>query len=66
MYMCDSPYLLKCYDVYENEDLKVLIIEYCNGSTLQAEIDEKRHIPEKEAWIIVKHIMNGLMVGSYL
>ena len=26
MYMCDSPYLLKCYDVYENEDLKVLII----------------------------------------
>lgn len=39
MYMCDSPYLLKCYDVYENEDFKVMVIEYCNGKTLQAEIE---------------------------
>ena len=38
MYMCNSPYLLKCYDVFENEDLKVMMIEYCNGQTLQAEI----------------------------
>ena len=47
MYMCDSPYLLKCFNVYQNEDLKILIIEYCNGKTLQAEIDEKKRIPEK-------------------
>lgn len=47
MYMCDSPFLLKCYDVYENSDLKVLIIEFCNGKTLQDEIDEKKRIPEK-------------------
>jgi hypothetical protein len=46
MYACDSPFLLKCYDVYENDDLKILIIEYCNGKTLQAEIDEKKKIPE--------------------
>lgn len=45
MYMCDSPYLLKCYDVYENEDLKILFVEYCNGQTLQAEIDSKKRIP---------------------
>jgi len=46
MYMCNSPYLLKCYDVFENEDLKVMVIEYCNGETLQAEIDKKKRIPE--------------------
>lgn len=64
--MCNSPYLLKCYDLYENEDLKVLIIEYCNGKTLQAEIDEKKRIPESEAWSILKQIINGLIVGVCL
>jgi serine/threonine protein kinase len=62
MYECESPYLLKCFDVYENKDLKVLIIEYCNGKTLKAEIDERKRIPENEAWVILKHIINGLMV----
>jgi len=44
MQMCNSPYLLKCYDVYENADLKVLILEYCNGKTLQEEVDERGKI----------------------
>jgi serine/threonine protein kinase len=38
MYQCNSPNLVKCYDVFRNEDLKVLVLEYCNGGTLQAEI----------------------------
>ena len=59
--MCNSPHLIKFYDVYRNKELKVLVIEYCNGNTLQKEIDEKRRIPEKEAVIITKHIINGLM-----
>ena len=34
MAICDSPHILKCYDVYENEDLIVMMIEYCNEGTL--------------------------------
>ena len=62
MYQCDSPNLIKCFDVYRNEDLKVMAIEYCNGKTLQAEIDEKRRIPEAEAVMIAKHVIVGMMV----
>ena len=46
MYICDSENLLKCYDVYENEDLKLIVIQYCNGETLQAEINRRGRIPE--------------------
>lgn len=35
MYQFNSPNLMKCYDVFRNDDLKVLILEYCNGPTLQ-------------------------------
>jgi serine/threonine protein kinase len=35
MYQFNSRNLIKCYDVYRNDDLKILILEYCNGSTLQ-------------------------------
>jgi len=35
MYQCDSDHLIKCYDVYSNQDLKLMMIEYCNGTTLQ-------------------------------
>lgn len=31
MMLCDSPNLIKCYDIYENKDLKILIMEYCDG-----------------------------------
>ena len=58
---CDSPHLLKLYDVYSNKDLKVMIMEYCNGKTLQQEINEKVTLEEAEAMMISKHIINGLM-----
>ena len=45
MHMCSSPYLMKCHQAYENEDLKVMILEFCEGNTLQAEIEQKKRIP---------------------
>jgi serine/threonine protein kinase len=63
MFECNSPNLIKCLDVYRNDDLKVLVLEYCSGATLQKEIDDKRRIPEKEAIEIIKHLINGLMVS---
>lgn len=47
MYQCNSPYLIKCLDVYRNDDLKVIVTEYCNGKTLQAEINEKKRLSEQ-------------------
>ena len=29
MMKCNSEHLLKCYDIYENKDLKILVMEYC-------------------------------------
>ena len=31
----DSPHILKCYESFENSDLKLMIIEYCNEGTLK-------------------------------
>jgi serine/threonine protein kinase len=31
MMMCDSNNVVKCYDVYQNNNLKVIVMEYCNG-----------------------------------
>ena len=41
MAICDSPYLIKCLDVYENDDLKIIIMEFCNGGTLESYIKDK-------------------------
>lgn len=46
MQKCNSENLIKCYDVYENKSLKIMVIEYCNGGTLDDEIKSKGRIPE--------------------
>jgi len=38
MQQCDSINLLKCFEIFENEDLKILVIEYCDGLTLAEEL----------------------------
>lgn len=63
MRICNSPNLVKCYDVYENEELKLMMLEYCNGGSLQDYIDRKGRITEKEAILIFKQILNGIAVN---
>ena len=62
MRICNSPNLVKCYDVYENEELKLMMLEYCNGGSLQDYIDRKTRLSEKEAILIFKQILNGIAV----
>lgn len=62
MMLCNSDNVIRCFDVYENKSLKIMIIEFCNGGTLQSEIDVKKRIPEKEAILILKQIINGIAV----
>lgn len=58
--LCNSENLIKCFDIYENKSLKIMVIEYCNGGTLQQEIRNKHRIPEKQAILILKQIINGI------
>lgn len=46
MTACNSPNLVKCLDVYENADLKIIVTEYCNGGTLFDFIEQKKRVPE--------------------
>jgi serine/threonine protein kinase len=45
MAMCNNLNLVKCYDVYENDDLKIIVMEFCNGGTLERYIGERKKIP---------------------
>lgn len=42
---CDSNNVMKCYDVYENTDLKIMMIEYCNEGTLADMLAKRGRIP---------------------
>ena len=62
MMICDSDNVVKCYNVYENRSLKIMVMEFCNGGELQREIINKYKIPEREAILILKQIINGIAV----
>lgn len=31
MLICNSDNVVKCFDVYSNNFLKIIVMEYCNG-----------------------------------
>lgn len=64
MLKCNSPYLVKCFDVFKNEDLKIIVMEYCNRGTLTEYLSEKKKLPEEEAISILKQILNGIKVKA--
>ena len=41
MIICDSENVVRCFNVYENPSLKIIVMEYCNGGELQREINRK-------------------------
>ena len=42
MMACHSDHIVKCFAVYRNDQLVLMVIEHCKGPTLQALIDHKR------------------------
>ena len=66
MLQCNSPNLLKCYDIYENKDLKILILELCEGKTLYEYLQKKQKLPEQEAVEILRQIISGIAVDLQL
>jgi len=47
MMKVDSEHVMKLYSVYENKNLKIMVIEYCNGGPLSQELLSRGRIPEK-------------------
>jgi serine/threonine protein kinase len=43
-----------------------MVIEYCNGGTLESEIMARRRIPENEAIAILKQLIIGLSVNYFI
>lgn len=66
MMQCNSPNVLKCFEIIENSSLQILVLEYCNGKTLQQLIDENRHLKEEDAVKILRQIIIGIAVAYIL
>ena len=62
MQMCDSPHVIKCYDIVENNRYKIFVLEYCNRGTLHDELKKKKAYPVNDALAILKQIILGLSV----
>lgn len=66
MRICTSNNLVKCYDVFENNDLKLIFMEYCNSGSLESLISNRGRINESEAIMIFKQILAGIAVNYCL
>ena len=66
MIKCDSPNVVKCLDVFQNKDIKIIVMEYCNQGSLEDELKKRGIIHEKQAILIIKQIINGITVSLYL
>ena len=47
MNQCDNPNLVRCFEVYQNEKLKVIVMEYCNRGNLESYLEQKGSVSEK-------------------
>lgn len=60
MQMCNSPNVVKCYDIVENNRYKIFIMEYCNHGSLHDVLIKKKAYPVNDALAILKQIILGL------
>ncbi len=66
MQLCNSPHVIKCYNVKENERYKIFVLEYCNRGSLSDELKVKKAFPIIDALAILKQIIVGLAVKFIL
>ena len=65
--ICQHPYIIKLYDIFENVDYIYIIMEYCPGGDLFSYLQKKKFIlkEEKVATIMYKLCKAVLFVHSY-
>ena len=62
MRMIDHNHILKCYDIYENDDFIIFVTQYCNGGNLYEELKKGIVLYEDDAINIIKQIVLALAV----
>lgn len=62
MQLCDSPHVVKCFDIIENQRYKILVLEFCNKGSLDDELKKKNALPVEYALAILKQIILGIAV----
>ena len=62
MLKCKSAYIIKLYESFTNDIGKVLVMEYCNGATLEHYIKKRGGLEESNAIVILKEIIFGIAV----
>ena len=56
-----SPYIVKIHDILKSKNSFYMILDYCNGGSLQDLMDRKKFLSEKEAHYLVKQIVEGFV-----
>jgi serine/threonine protein kinase len=60
----ENPYIIKIYDTFESSNSIYIILEYCDGGTLQDILDKASVIQEHQALKIIYEIILGLSALS--
>lgn len=62
MLKCNSDHLLKCYKILEDDKVKVMVLEFCDGGSLFEKIENEGKISEKECIKILDELLRGFGV----
>lgn len=62
MQICESKFIMKCYESFFDEEnkLKIIIMELCNTRTILDLILEKGRFSEYEAKCVIKQVLTAL------
>lgn len=60
------PNIVRIHDLFENNNMKFISMEYIEGTDLKSIISEKKRIPEDEIFIILKQICDALSYAHKL
>lgn len=60
---CKNDNVISFVDTFKTDNYLFIITEFCNGGDLEHYLEKKKQIPEDEATLFLKQILNGFMVN---
>jgi serine/threonine protein kinase len=59
---CNSPHIVKCFEVLRTDEFEIMVLEYCRSGDLFKYIRDKKKLHEAEALAILRQIVRGFAV----